>query len=87
MSLSTRGAITYARNLQRLPLKEIQARTGVPVSTISDIACHAEKQAQIHHDNCIHLNNTAPGSRSGRPPLLHQDQIDSMLALASSTYK
>ena len=86
MSPSTRGAITYARTLQRLPLKEIQARTGVLVSTISDIARHAEKKAQIHHDDYIHLNNTASGSRSGRPPLLHQDQNDSMLALASSKY-
>ena len=87
MSLTTRGAITYARNFQRLPLKEIEALTGVPVLTISDITRHAEKQAQIYHDDCIHLKNTAPGSRSGRPPLLHQDQIDSMLALASSTYE
>jgi len=70
LSLATRGVIAYAWNINRLPLKVIQARTGIPISTISENARHSAKQAKIHGNSSIHAQNSAPGTRSGRPPLL-----------------
>ena len=87
ISPSTRGAIAYARNIQRTPLKAIQFNINVNQSTISQIARHANKQSQLSHSSSIHTENTAPELRSGRPPLLHQDEIDSMITLATSTYE
>jgi hypothetical protein len=47
VSPATRGAIAYARYQNRSPLRVIQARTGVSLSTISDICNHAHKQAKM----------------------------------------
>ena len=87
VSPATRGAIAYARYQDRSPLRVIQARTGVSLSTISDISNHAHKQAKLHETKSFHGENTAPGSRSGRPPLLCQEQIDIMIKLATSSYE
>jgi len=87
VSSATRGAIAYARYQDRSPLRVIQARTGVSLSTISDICNHAHKQAKIHETKSFHGENTAPGSRSGRPPLLCQEQIDIMIKLVTSSYE
>ena len=87
ISPSTRGAIAYARNVRRSPLKAIQFRLNVNQSTISQIARHANKQSQLSGSSSIRTENIAPGSRSDRPPLLHQDEIDKMIALATSTYE
>ena len=87
ISPSTRGAIAYARNIQRTPLKVIQFNLNVNKFTISRIAHHALKQSDLSGSSSFHTENTAPESRSGRPPLLHQDEIDSMIALTTSTYE
>lgn len=87
ISPATRGAVVYARNLGRSPLKTIQARTQVPRSIISDNARHSAKQAKIHGGSSIHAQNSAAGTRSGRPPLLSQEQIDTMLRKSTSSYE
>ncbi len=87
VSPATRGAIAYARYKDRSPLRVIQARTGVPLSTISDICNHAYKQAKIHGTEPFHGENTASGSHSGRPPMLCQEEIDKMIKLAISSYE
>ncbi len=87
VSPATRGAIAYARYQNRSPLRVIQARTGVALSTVSDICDHAYKQAKIHETESFHGENIASGSRSGRPPLLCQEQIDIMIKLATSSYE
>ena len=87
VSPATRGAVAYARNLERSPLKTIQARTQVPRSTISDNARHSAKQAKIHGGSSVHAQNSAAGTRSGRPPLLSQEQIDTMLRKSTSSYE
>jgi len=70
ISPATREVIAYARNVERAPLRVIQARTEVPTSTISDNARHSAKQAKIHDDSSIYSQNSAPGIRSSRPLLL-----------------
>jgi len=86
ISPATRGAIAYARNIERSPLKVIQARTGVAITTIWDNAKHSAKQAKIYGDSSVHTQNSAPGTRSGRPPLLSQEEIDRMTRLAILSY-
>ncbi len=76
VSPATREAIAYARYQNRSPLRVIQARTRVSLSTISDICNHAHKQAKIHETKSFHGENIASESRSERPPLLCQEQID-----------
>ncbi len=87
VSSATRETIAYARYQDRSPLRVIQARTGVSLSTISDISNHAHKQAKIHETKSFHGENTAPESRSERPPLLCQKQIDIMIKLVTSSYE
>ena len=87
VSSATRGALAYARFKNRSPLRVIQARTGVPISTISDITNHAYKRAKIHETASFHGENTAPGSRSGRSSMLCQEEIDNMIKLATSSYE
>jgi len=43
ISPATRGVITYTRNVERAPLKVIQARTEVPTSTILNNARYLAK--------------------------------------------
>ncbi len=87
VSPSTRGAIAYARYQNRSPLRVIQARTGVPLSTISDICNHANKRAKTHETESFRGENTASGSHSERPPMLCQEEIDNMIKLATSSYE
>jgi len=87
VSPATRGAIAYARYQNRSPLRVIQARTGVPLSTISDICNHAYKQAKIHETEPFRGENTASGSHSGRPSMLCQEEIDKMIKLVTSSYR
>ena len=87
VSPATRGAVACARNLERSPLKTIQARTQVPQSTISDNARHSAKQAKIHGGSSAHAQDSAARTRSGRPPLLSQEQIDTMLRKSTSSYE
>jgi len=87
VSPATRAAIAYARYQDRSPLRVIQARTGVSLTSISNISNHACKQAKIHGTEPFRGENVAPGSRSGRPPLLCQEQIDIMIKLATSSYE
>jgi len=54
ISPATRGVITYARNIERSPLKVIQARTEVAITTIWDNAKHSAKQAKIYGDSSVH---------------------------------
>jgi len=86
ISPATRGVIAYARNVGRSPLKVIQARTGVPITSIWNNALQSAKQAKIHGDSSIHGQNSAPGTRLGRPPLLSQEAINRMTRLATSSY-
>ncbi len=87
VSPATRAAIAYARYQDRSPLRVIQARTGVSLTSISNISNDACKQAKIHGTEPFRGENVAPGSRSGRPPLLCQEQIDIMIKLATSSYE
>ncbi len=87
VSPATRGALAYARFNNRSPLRVIQARTGVPSSTISDITNHAYKQAKIHETASFHGENIAPGSRSERSSMLCQEEIDNMIKLATFSYE
>ena len=87
ISSATREAIAYVRYQNRSPLRVIQARTRVPLSTISDICNHAHKKAKIHETKSFHNENTAPESRSERSSLLCQKQIDIMIKLVTSSYE
>ena len=87
VSPATRGAIAYARYQDRSPLRVIQARTGVSLSTISDISNHAHKQAKIHETKSFHGENIASESRSERLSLLCQKQVDIMIKLVTSSYE
>ena len=87
VSSATRGAIAYARYQNRSPLRVIQARTGVPLSTISDICNHAYKQAKIHETKFFHDENIASESHSERFSLLCQKQIDIMIKLVTFSYE
>ncbi len=86
ISPAIRGVIAYARNIERAPLKVIQARTGVATTSITNNAHHSAKQAKIYSDSSIHAHNSVAGTRSGRPPLLCQEEIDRMTQLATSSY-
>ena len=85
-SPGTRAIVAYERNHCRSPLKEIQERTGLKRSMISDIAIHSAKQAKLHGSESFHSENSLPGMRSGAPPLLHDDQINALVTLATSSY-
>jgi len=54
ISPATRGVIAYARNVERSPLKVIQARTEVPITLIWNNALYSAKQAKIYSDSSIH---------------------------------
>ncbi len=73
VSPATRAATAYARYQDRSPLRVIQARTGVSLTSISNISNHACKQAKTHGTEPFREENVAPGTRSGRPPLLCQE--------------
>jgi len=70
ISPATREVIAYARNIDRSPLKVIQARIEIPRLTISENARYSAKQAKIYGDSSVYTQNSAPGTRLGRPPLL-----------------
>ena len=87
ISPSTRGAVAYARNSPRLPLKAIQIQFNINRSTISDVAHHAEKKSQETGSESYHTENTASELRSGRHHLLSQEQIKIMTEKATSSYE
>ena len=87
ISSVTRAAIAYARYQDRSPLRVIQARTGVSLTSISNISNHAYKQAKTHGTKPFRGENVASESRSERPSLLCQKQIDIMIKLVTSSYE
>ncbi len=87
VSSATRAAIAYARYQDRSSLRVIQARIEVSLTSISNISNHACKQAKIHGTEPFRGENVAPGSRSERPSLLCQEQIDIMIKLVTSSYE
>ncbi len=87
ISSATRAAIAYARYQDRSSLRVIQARTGVSLTSISNISNHACKQTKIHETESFREKNVASESRSERPSLLCQKQIDIMIKLVTSSYE
>jgi hypothetical protein len=80
-------ALVLLNRLYPYAHSDAQARTEVSLTSISNISNHACKQTKIHGTKPFHEENVASESRSERPSLLCQEQIDIMIKLATSSYE
>lgn len=86
ISPSTRETISYARNIEQVPLKRLSNTLEIFIFICSSIARHAAKRVkrdELSAKSCY----TAPESRSEASSKLYQKELDKMFNLAISSYE
>lgn len=79
------AVISFSRNTLRQPLKEISGNTSTPVSTISQIARKADKNAQLNGGLPYEAKNVATAHRDGRPEILEERNVRRLIRHATKS--
>ena len=85
ISPGNRALISYFRNIDRQPLKDISSKLQISIATCSRIASRSLKRAKTAKDS-YHSSITALKPRSGAPKKLSEYQKDLLVSLATSNY-